>query len=298
MLKMGSGPSSFDVDSGWSRTIQLTEGSDVPGLGPQVAIGPDGSAVAVWTARVGPRRGLGWSRLEAPSRWSDVSLIHPEHVRNVRDPQVAVGPDASVIAVWIQEDDDETPGIWSSRFDPDWGWGSVSVIDAENAERVWGPQLVIGSDGSAVAVWLQRWRVGGVRRWGVWSNHYAVDWGWGAASVIDAGIEGRAKAPQIAIGPQGHTIAVWSRHDEDDADVDIWWNHFEAGSSWGTAAPIETPGDGRAQHPWVAVGPNGSAVCVWVQNDSDALNRNNIWSSRRHTGSGLEHRGPARNSQW
>jgi len=223
---------------------------------PQVAIDPDGNAIAVWQQYDGTRYNIWANRYIPASGWGTAELIETDNAGDAEIPQVAMGPDGNAIVVWVQSD-----GIWSNRYTPASGWAAAGFF----AGIAVLPQVAIDSNGNAIVVWVQSD--------GIWSNRYTPASGWGTARRIEGNAE-NVWNPQVAINPDGDAIVVWQQ--SDGTRDNLWANRYTPASGWGRAECIE----GNAENVWnpqVAIDPDGNAIAVWEQWDGT---RYNIWSNR------------------
>ncbi len=133
------------------------------------------------------------------------------------------------------------------------------------------PDVAVGQDGSAVAVWVQS--DGALNN--IWANRYVPGNDWGTAKLIETGDTGHANWPNVAVDADGDAVAVW--HQSDGTRANIWANQYVAGQGWATAELIESEDLGDALRPKVAVDPDGNAIAVWYQDDGMRLN---VWANR------------------
>ncbi len=246
---------------------------------PQVAVDPNGNAVAVWWQDDGTRWNIWSNRYVAGTGWGTAELIETENLGNAASPQVAVDSSGNAVAVWAQ-DDGTRWNIWSNRYVEATGlWGTAEMIETDNLGDAASPQVAVDSSGNAVAVW---WQDDGTRD-NIWSNRYVAGTGlWGTAEMIETDNAGSAWLSQVAVDPSGNAVAVWWQHD--GTRYNIYSNRYVSGSSWGTAELIETDNLGNAGNPQVGVNSSGNAVAVWEQSDGT---RDSIYSNRYVTGTGL-----------
>ena len=172
----------------------------------------------------------------------------------------------NAVAVWYQFDGSNYH-IRANRFVPDTGWGSVELIETDDAANALDPQVAMDTGGNAVVVWRQS----DGTRYNIWSNRYVPGAGWGTAELIETDNNPNVRPPQIAMNGDGQVVAVWDRYGR------AWFNRYVPGLGWGTAQRIETGADGSVAYPRVALDSNGNAVVVWEENDGT---RSNIWSNR------------------
>jgi hypothetical protein len=237
---------------------------------PQISMGADGSAVAVWQQSDGTRYGIWSNRYTRLDGWRTYAEPTETSTGDATNPQVAVDAQGNAIAVWVRSSGTRLD-IWSNRYTPSNGWGSAGRIETEDEGDARNPQVAVDAQGNTVAVWEQSEGT----RLDVWSNRYTPSNGWGSAGRIETEDEGDASSPQVAVDAKGNAIAVWEQFD--GARYGIWSNRYTPSRGWGTAEPI-TPNDATdALEPRVAVDPRGNAVSVWRQSGTTG---HGIWSNR------------------
>ena len=304
-------------DGGWGTAGRIEFGNDGRADDPQVDMDPAGNAVAVWTQLNQASFDI-WSNRTTPSGpWGTAGPIEVQSNGGARDPQVAIDSAGDAVAVWTQIDqglfdiwsnrstravgwgieerielNDEATGapqvavsatgiavavwqhaskqIWSNRYSPGSGWGIAQRIEGNSGEAA-EPQVAIDSDGRAVAVWRQSDGIGD----NIWSNRTTPDGVWDTAKLIETDDTGSAEAPQVAMTPDGHTVAVWVQFD--GASYNVLSTYSAPDGVWEAAELIEHDDDGAAETPQIAVDPDGTAVAVWVQNSGSSYD---IWSNR------------------
>jgi hypothetical protein len=132
---------------------------------PQVAMDPEGNAVAVWSQFDGMNDDI-WSNRYTPSGgWDLAERIEGNDPGEARRPKVAMDPGGTAVAVWTQPDGVHV-SIWSNRYTPSFGWGTAEPIETWDGGRAREPEVAMDTNGEAVAVWSQR--TGGADR--IWSN--------------------------------------------------------------------------------------------------------------------------------
>ena len=245
---------------GWGTAERIeTDAGDARDT--QVAVDPQGNAVAVWEQSDGIRNNIWANRFVPGVGWGTATLIETDDA-GAGSPQVAVDPQGNATAVWHQGIVDN---IWANRFVPGVGWGTATLVETDAGEAR-SPQVAVDPQGNATAVWVQGSAI--------WANRFVPGVGWGTATLIDTDV-GIAGAPQVAVDPQGNAVAVWEQ--SDGIRNNIWANRFVPGVGWGTATLIETDNAASAHFPQVVVDPAGNAVAVWDQADPA---RSNIWANR------------------
>jgi hypothetical protein len=249
--------------SGWgiATTIE-TESGNVEAA--DVAMDPEGNAIAVWAQRPGPWiwanryvPGVGWGTAEVISGTPGGSF-----------PRVAMDAAGNAIAVWSDFDDPNgTPSIWANRYERRAGWGTSGTIETD---PTWAGSLDLAVNPGGVA--LVTWVHDDGNRSSAWWNRYVPGAGWGTANLL-----GPELGARIAIDPAGGAVAVWN------SGLSFWAAQFTNGTGWGNPTPIDP--DGWARWPELAMDETGNAFVVWHR---DMI----MWANRYDVAVGWE--GPVR----
>ncbi|MGA7435462.1 MAG: hypothetical protein WBW44_07540, partial [Solirubrobacterales bacterium] len=226
----------------------------VPGgdaLGPQIAIGPDGTATAVWYRFNGT-----FNIIQAVTRPPGGSFSGRINIsasgQDAFDPQIAVGPDGTAIAVWTYNNG--TFNIIEGTTRPPGGsFGTPSDL-SESGQNAFVPQVAIGPDGTATAVWR---RNDGIIQAATRSSGSSF-----GAPVDLSESGGFADYPQITIGPDGTATAIWHRSDGSSSIVQATTR--PPVGSFGTPTDLSATG-GETFDSRIAIGPDGTATAVWYR---------------------------------
>ncbi len=174
---------------------------------PQIAIGPDGAATAVWRRS----NGSGTRIVQAATRPAGSATFGtPVDLsatgQNADYPQIAIGPDGAATAVWYRYDGADYLVQAATRPAGSATFGAPVDLSAASG-NAYNPQIAIGPDGAATAVWY--------RYDGTNTTIQAAIRPAGSATFgtpVDLSATGQtADNPQIAIGPDGAATAVWRR---------------------------------------------------------------------------------------
>jgi hypothetical protein len=245
----------------WSAPATVSTPGEIA-ENPEVGIDALGDAVAVW--QHGTDGNVEAAARQASSGiWQAPVAISPEGGSWLR-PQIAVNARGDAVAVWdspypgggpgsapndaIQaaarsaETGEWEPAVWVSEF----GDGPY------NKRSSLAPQVAVGTQGEAVAVWEDQAESGSV-------FHKFIEAAvkppnsttWGPPVVL--GETGRQ--PEVAMDARGDAIAVWP------GPGGLYSATLSASSStWQAAVAIST---NEAEHPHVAVDAQGDAVAAW-----------------------------------
>lgn len=267
----------YTISSGWGDTALLETGEGLA-RSPQIAQDATGNAIAVWyqaeKGSNGPNTGIYSNRYTVDSGWGEAVLLETDDGL-AYNPQISLDATGNAIAVWtVQNDGGMTANIYSNRYTIGSGWDDAALLET-GEEWADFPQITLNASGIAIAVWYQN--DGAAYR--IYSKHYTVNSGWGAAILLDTG-DGNAVFPQVALNSTGNAIAVWEQ--SDGITSNIYSNRYTVGSGWGAAILLET-GDGNANFPQIALNAKGNAIAVWHQENDTAFN---IYSNRYAVDSG------------
>ncbi len=231
---------------------------------PQIAVDSSGNAIAVWRQSNGAWYDIWANRFDGVAlKWGVATLIEMENLGHAYSPHVAAGPSGNVIAVWSQ-DDDQQSNIWANRFDgATLKWEGATRIETENLGDADGPHVAVDPSGNIIVVWYQ---FDGTQD-NIHANRFdGVNLKWGEATLIETDNLGNAYNPEVVIDPLGNAIVVW--YQSDGTRDNIHANRFDSGTlKWGTPTLVEIDNLGSAERPHIAVDPSGNAIAVWRQSN-------------------------------
>jgi len=152
--------------SGWGTAELIERDNAGDAWEPQVAMDPDGNAIAIWCLldEYGRTR-ICANRYIPGSGWGMPDLIEI-NAGNKDYPQIAINLDGNAIAVWEQSDGTRW-NIWANRYTPESGWGKTGPIEGNTGDAQ-EPQIAMDPDGNAIAVWRQS----DGTRWNIWANRF------------------------------------------------------------------------------------------------------------------------------
>ena len=273
----------YVVGLGWGTATLIETNDSGPASNPQVAVDDSGNAIAVWqqsdNIHYTNHYSIWSNRYIVGTGWGTATTIGTSEWGDCVDAQVAVDDSGNATAVWEQSYLDGPIHIWSIRYVVGEGWGTAAPIETDTLGFSFRPQVATDHLGNAIAVWD---RYDGFGK-NVWSNRYVVGTGWEFAALIETGVSGESKYPQVAVDDSGNAVAVWIQAGA--TCTNVWSSRYTHGTGWDSGALIETDDSGNAVNPQVAVHGSGNAVAVWSQFDGTRLN---ICSNRFAIGAGWE----------
>jgi len=256
----------------WSVPVNLSKAGE-DAWDPQVAMGLHGMAVVAWRRSDGTSHQVQATTRVAYGPWSSPVMLSTLG-GDAWDPRVAVGSDSTATVVWSRSDGSNERMQATTRA-PNGSWSPAVTLSAAGADAL-NPQVVVGPDGAATAVW--RSRDGGSDRIQTSSRPAKGDW---SIPATLSTVSGDVYVPQLAVDPEGTVTAVWS-----------WWNvdHGEVqtasrprGGTWSRRRTLSICCE-DAQAPRVAAGPDGSATALW-RATPDGVNAHMVVATRTPDGS-------------
>ena len=271
--------SRFDVGmNSWGTAVLVETGSTGTNTAPQIDIDSNGNALAVWVTN----NNIKANRFDASTNtWGTAVLIetYDTIIGGANNPQIAIDNNGNALVVWSQYDG-SLNSIFANRFDASTNsWGKEVMIETDNINANYNPQIAIDSNGNAMAVWDHNG--GGAGTSSIFANRFdASTNSWDTEILIETDNNGDAVNPQLAIDNNGNALAVWSQYDDKTRVDKITSNRFNASTnSWGTAMLVETGSNGDSFNPQIAIDSKGNALAVWRQYDGittglDLINAN------------------------
>jgi hypothetical protein len=203
--------------------------------------------------------------------WFKANLIELNSLGNAYVPRIAADSRGNALAVWSQFDGLVT-SIWSNQYVAGVGWGKPILIETDDADDAYEPQIAFDGNGNAVAVWKQT----NVTKESIWVNRYIAGSGWGSAELIENITMGRVGSLQLAMNRTGNLLLVWSQSDSTNPS-NIWSKRYTLNTGWGAASMIETNNVGNANNPKIAIDSSGNGLAIWSQY---GVRRTHIWANR------------------
>lgn len=245
----------------------------------QLAVNPDGDAVAVWEQD--QARDDIWSNRYTPgSGWGTPELIaaNADVTDDAPNPRVAINANGNAIVLWDAGRRDVgsflRPAVGYSEYTPGVGWGVPELIMNSSDPQVGAD----ASDDTFLAVWVGQVSSSFDAR----SNRYTPGVGWGTLEVISMLGWPVDSGPRVTVEPNGNAIAVWSQFagSPTRTEQSVWSNRFTPGVGWGSAERFGI--EDVAHELRVAMAPSGEAIVVWQGYGYPA----SVWSNRHTPGVG------------
>lgn len=210
----------YTVGGGWGTAALIETNNAGAASAPQIAIAGNGDATAVWQQSDGSITNIWANRYTAGTGWIGAGLIENNDTGDATTPQVAIDGSDNAVAVWSQSDG-SVYSIWTNRFTAGGGWGTAALIEHDDSGDALFPEIAVGANGNAVAVWQQS----DGSRINIWTNRNTAGGNWDAAELLETDNTGDAISPQIAVGGDDQAAAVWSQSDGSlyNIEANVYW---------------------------------------------------------------------------
>jgi hypothetical protein len=241
-----------------TRTLS---GSGRNAFDPQLGVSPEGEATVVWKRYDGSNYVVQVKRIASNGTSESPAQPLSEAGRAAVEPEVAVAEDGTATAVWSRFVAGTESVVQTRRIKPDGSLASAPVNLSAAGGSAIQPQVALGPDGEATAVWNRfdgaDWVVQGQRL----SPAGAAD---GAAFNLSA--SGRSAAePQLAVDGAGVATVVWERYD--GSNFVIQARRAGPAGPLGSGAVQLSSGGRDAADPELALSPDGDATVLWSRSD-------------------------------
>lgn len=244
------------VTGTWESAVGLTNVGNTA-FSPQVAIGPEGSALAVWSAS-GPETVESAELVDGTTAWTTpVTLSEPAATEHARNPEVGFDRQGDALVAWTSiiygTGKIGIAADYRPAGEPFEGVVMVSAYGANAGETQ------IGFDGSGEATLAWMLETGGHFQ-AQTASLPAGGGAWSTPAVLDAN---SMRNMQMAENQAGDTVVVWQTYDGTPNKVQAIARR--AGGSWGAIATIadSTEEEEGAELPHVALAADGSALLAF-----------------------------------
>jgi hypothetical protein len=235
-------------------SVNVLSASGADAVEPQVAAGPAGIATVVWSRYTSTGAAVEARRIEASGAPAGATAVLSPAERNAVQPRVATSADGGAAVVWTVSEGGHTL-IQGLRLDPLGNPLSLPLLLSAAGRDAVEPDLAVGPDGTATAVWE---RFDGAA-FVIQGRHLLADGS--LAAPVDLSATGAdAAEPGVAVSPGGAATVLWSRSDGSRFLV----QRRDLGAT-GTLGATETfSAAGRdAGAPAVAWGSDGTLAATW-----------------------------------
>jgi len=205
-----------------------------------------GAMIAMPSAKAAPDMG-----------WGIPSPLQPWQEGNLGAPELVMNTGGNAFAAWHQSEGTRV-NIMANIYSPSMDRWDVPSTVQNGPYDAYIPDIAVDGSGNALAVW-NTWNG---ERWSVFASQYLAGSGWTPDRQIDSIALGGTDVPRVSMNRAGEAVAVWTQ--QDSGQTVIFSNFFRPGTGWLGAVRID-PVSGDSGVPRVAVDPNGNAIAVWME---------------------------------
>jgi hypothetical protein len=249
----------YVAGTGWGALATMVEWrGQGEARSPQISFDHQGNAMMLWAQHDGWQSFRIWAtRYQAGSGWCAGVQI-TQHSGNANNPHIAFDPHGNALVVFEQVDG-ECSHIGTTRYTAGAGWSTPKLLETDCAGDAYHPHIAMDASGCALLVWEQS---DGMHSH-IWTSRYVPGVGWGTAARLETGCAGNAYLPHTAMDGSGNAMVVWTHHN--GQCFDLWAACYTMGRGWSAAAQLDTPFEGSAYNPQIAMDKYGNAMLVWEQ---------------------------------
>jgi hypothetical protein len=249
--------------SGWSASVRVNDDAGTADqLSPAVAVGPDGSAYAVWRDGRGPTNDIYFSKRNASTGiWGANERVNDVTTGAQTYPAVAADTNGNAYATWTDTRDGRNDIYYSKRSAATGTWSASVRVHSDTAfSDQTRPDIAVSSTGEVIIVW---YRLTSNNKPGIYSARLpAGSSTWGAPVKVTTSTASKDNA-DIVIGSNGTAYAVWE--EPTSGNGDIWFATLTSGAAaWSANTKIsDDPGTAPQFQPSIGVDTAGNLTVIW-----------------------------------
>lgn len=244
---------------------------------PNVAIAPNGDAIAVWTHWNGSTWDAMSNRYVSGQGWEGEKLLETDDSGDVRFIDIAMDSSGNAIAIWNQSFGAQYD-MMANRYVIGSGWQGAVAIETSDLGDADEARIAYDLNDNAIVVWKHF--DGSFNS--VMANWYLVDKGWQKEALIET-TAGNINNPLIEFDASGNAMATWVV-----LSAGIWRvqaNYYDHLLGWQGEDVIESVAKGALRGD-VAFDHLGNAMVV--MNIGVGVNVSNIYANRYVPGKGWD----------
>lgn len=249
----------------WGSVVRVNDDSTTTAqVAPDVALGPNGAAVAAWQDyRSSPDIDIYASRWDpATQTWAANVRVNNVTTGQQYKPSIAVDANNNAFAVWVDWRNGRADIYFSKRSAATGLWSSNVRVNTATSFNVQDqPTIAVSPNGDAIALWYRQAN----NKLNIWSARLPAGGStWGPDIRVTSNQTTQKQGPKVAFGPTGIAYAVWM--DPAVGNADIWYATLPVGSStWSTNTKVsDDPGTAFQGPTDIAVDGSGNVAVAWT----------------------------------
>lgn len=269
------------IDGQWQARTPIASATAAETLGAiNLAVLPDGQAVAAWTKDTGIAKRVESARTQGDA-WVPFATPIQEGIENIFDAKLASDGLGNAILVWkALVEGDSTSRIYATTVTKD-GFKAVETISTGTLLVIGGSvELAVAANGDAIATWIVETSDPDTVQVRSYSGG---QWTGTAPVALSSGLAFNSFSPHAAIGPNGTAIVVWGQRIAGGANrVAFSTTENVVTGPWQPMAILENDAF-SASSPTVTRDPQGGTTIAWVSRGSGSDLRFDAWGQRLGT---------------
>lgn len=145
---------SYTAGIGWQSIGQIEDSSDSPSY-PEIAMGGNGRAIAVWQQSDGLFQHVFASRFIPGSGWGSPERIE-SNLGNADHPRIAMDSSGNALVVWAKFYGEEK-NLWGNRYDAGTGWRTALLLENCHLGNAMESLVEMDDDLNAIIIWRQNY---------------------------------------------------------------------------------------------------------------------------------------------
>ncbi len=269
----------WDPVTGWGARVRVNPATANSKVAPTIGVDSGNNAYATWTDYVNGTSNPDIYFSKRPSStgtWGTAVKVSADTgTAEQRDAQIAVLANGSAIAVWVDRRSSQW-NIYSSRLAAGasvWGTNVRATSNTSNTVEKSTPRVVLGSDGTAYAVWSDA-RNGNLDIWYATLAPSASAWSTNVKVSDDTGSAAQTK-PSIGMDSTGNLTVAWLDARVSTGQVRVASRPAATGI-W-SASALVSDSAARPLSLDMAVRSDGRAAIGW----EDVRSINDLWGTEK-----------------
>lgn len=236
---------------GFNEPVEIGDTALHGAVQPDVAVHPEGHAIAVFQQPDGVRDNIWFNRFTPARGWETPAPLEQRDTDVMSNPKVAMDSEGNAIAVWEESDESGNKSLWASRYAlPSGPDARTEAVVIDDDARSFNPQVAVNARGLAVVVWDSE--DGMTARF----RHGPADWGFPRIIQDETG---NAQFPSVGLDNDDRALVIWQQAPH----AGVYFTRHSPELGWEAPGPVDSVDSSFESDGALAVAPNGQAVTLW-----------------------------------
>ncbi len=167
-------------------------------------------------------------------------------------PRVSMDQSGNILAVWAQSDGSKN-NVYSNYFNQNTGWGTATLVESNDTEDTFLPNVKMNSAGIAFSLWRQHDAMNS----NMWINKYIPGVGWQLPKVLEIYESAEIYSARLNIDATGSAMVIWHQNSS------FYCNQFTEDSNWNGVMLIENINVSSGVSYHSTMNGNGNVLLIW-----------------------------------